>query len=63
MSHEGRAYCVLAASSAIGSALGDLLENEGATVHRMPRSRNSLELTNFAAVEAAVTGLGGWTGW
>ena len=58
MSHEGRVYCVLAASSAIGSALGELLENEGATVHRLSRSRDALDLTNFAAVEAAVTALG-----
>ncbi len=58
MSHENRVYCVLAASSAIGTALGELLENEGATVHRLSRRHDQLDLTDFGAVEAAVTALG-----
>lgn len=54
MSHENGVYLILGATSAIAQALRAKLEAEGAEVEGLSRSRDGLDLADFAAVEQAV---------
>jgi NAD(P)-dependent dehydrogenase (short-subunit alcohol dehydrogenase family) len=54
MSHENAVYLILGATSAVAGELARRLEAAGARVEGLSRSRDGLNLTDFAEVERAV---------
>lgn len=59
MSHHGAVYLILGSTSAIAQALAATLEASGAIVEGLSRSRDGIDLRDFAQVEQAVQHVAG----